>query len=120
MVHFTHLTPQETTMDAKTFAAMLIHHAEEHGPTTLTHAFLNALLYLDWDRKGFDYPIVPIQVNAYGKDVVRTKASYPILTPIGKTSLSVMNSDHRPLAPLPVSNWASRSLTYLRRPRANS
>ena len=97
------------------------HHAEQHGPTTLTHAFLNALLYLDWDREGFDYPIVLIQVNAYGKRCgPEAEASYPILTPIGKTSLSVMNSDHRPLAPLPVSNWASRSVTYLRRPRANS
>ena len=35
------------------------HFAEEHGSSMLTHAFLNALLYLDWDRKGFDYPVIP-------------------------------------------------------------
>ncbi|MCH8281358.1 MAG: hypothetical protein IIC96_11830 [Chloroflexi bacterium] len=57
------------------------HHAEQHGPTTLTHAFLNALLYLDWDRKGFDYPVVPIQVNAYGKNVVQSRGFISHLDP---------------------------------------
>ena len=37
----------------------------------LGHAFINALMFLDWDRKGFDYPVVPVQVNCYGKLVVR-------------------------------------------------
>ena len=57
------------------------HHAEQHGPTALTHAFLNALLYLDWDRKGFDYPVVPIQVNAYGKNVVQSRGFISHLDP---------------------------------------
>jgi len=30
------------------------HYAEKHGPTMLTHAFLNGLIYLDWDRRGFE------------------------------------------------------------------
>ncbi len=34
------------------------------------HAFANTLLYLDWDRRGIDYPVVPISVNAYGKRVI--------------------------------------------------
>ena len=34
------------------------------------HAFANTLLFLDWDRKGFDYPVVPISVNAYGRRVI--------------------------------------------------
>ena len=29
----------------------------------LGHAFLNTLLYLDYDRKGFDFPVLPIAVN---------------------------------------------------------
>jgi len=36
----------------------------------LPHAFLNTALYLDWDRKGFDYPMLPIAVNCYGRSVI--------------------------------------------------
>jgi hypothetical protein len=36
-----------------------------HEP--LGHAFVNAVLYLDWDRQGFSYPLVPCTVNAYGR-----------------------------------------------------
>jgi hypothetical protein len=39
----------------------------------LGHAFINTVLYLDYDRTGWDYPIVPIQVNAYGRHVVSGK-----------------------------------------------
>jgi hypothetical protein len=42
-----------------------------HAP--LGHAFGNTRLYLDWDRKGFDYPIVPISVNCYGRRLVLQK-----------------------------------------------
>ena len=30
----------------------------------LGHAFVNSVLYLDMDRKGFPYPVVPFTVNA--------------------------------------------------------
>lgn len=36
----------------------------------LAHAFLNAVLYLDYDRQGFPYPMVPISVNCYGRQIV--------------------------------------------------
>src|SRR3989442_597659 len=36
-----------------------------HHP--LGHAFVNSILYLDMDRKGFPYPVVPFTVNAYGR-----------------------------------------------------
>ena len=39
----------------------------------LGHAFTNTLLYLDYDRKGWDYPIIPIHINAYGSSVVRNR-----------------------------------------------
>ncbi|MBM3225095.1 MAG: extradiol ring-cleavage dioxygenase [Candidatus Tectomicrobia bacterium] len=39
----------------------------------LGHAFVNIQMYLDYDRKGFDYPIVPIQVNSYGSKIIRNK-----------------------------------------------
>jgi hypothetical protein len=36
----------------------------------LGHAFVNSILYLDYDRKGFPYPVVPFAVNAYGRSLV--------------------------------------------------
>ncbi len=44
-----------------------------HETGGLGHAFLNTLLYLDNDRKGFDYPVVPFQVNCYGSKVIRNR-----------------------------------------------
>ena len=32
----------------------------------LAHTFEGLLTHLDWDRKGFPYPVVPFYVNAYG------------------------------------------------------
>src|SRR5205823_3053705 len=39
----------------------------------LAHAFMNAILYLDYDRTGFDYPVLPFHVNCYGSDLVRNR-----------------------------------------------
>jgi hypothetical protein len=39
----------------------------------VAHAFANTLLYLDMDRTGFPYPIVPVTVNCYGRDVIRNQ-----------------------------------------------
>jgi len=41
--------------------AYQFNHAE-----SLNHAFMRTVLYLDYDMKGFDYPIVPFHVNCYG------------------------------------------------------
>ena len=35
----------------------------------LGHAFANTLLFLDLDRQGFNYPVVPMAVNCYGSNV---------------------------------------------------
>ncbi|MGH7048297.1 MAG: hypothetical protein ACREE2_18125 [Stellaceae bacterium] len=40
----------------------------------LGHAFLNTLLFLDYDRQGFPYPVLPFQVNCYGRRVVAQQA----------------------------------------------
>jgi len=37
----------------------------------LGHAFANTILFLDLDRKGFDYPVLPVAVNCYGSSVIR-------------------------------------------------
>jgi len=39
----------------------------------LAHAFINTLLYLDVDRKGFPYPVLPFHVNCYGGDLIRSR-----------------------------------------------
>jgi hypothetical protein len=39
----------------------------------VAHAFANTLLYLDLDRRGFDYPILPVTVNCYGREVIRNR-----------------------------------------------
>jgi hypothetical protein len=39
----------------------------------LAHAFTNTLLYLDWDRKGFPWPVLPFAVNCYGSNLIHAK-----------------------------------------------
>jgi len=47
-----------------------------HHP--LGHAFTNAVLYLDYDRRGFDYPIVPVSINCYGRKVLAQRGGLPV------------------------------------------
>ncbi|MBI3330443.1 MAG: extradiol ring-cleavage dioxygenase [Nitrospinae bacterium] len=42
----------------------------------LGHAFANTLLFLDLDRKGFDYPVLPVAVNCYGSNVIRNRGGF--------------------------------------------
>jgi hypothetical protein len=46
-----------------------------HHLTGLGHAFINTVLYLDYDRHGWNFPTVPIHVNAYGSQIVRDRGS---------------------------------------------
>jgi hypothetical protein len=39
----------------------------------LAHAFTNTVLFLDYDRAGFPYPVVPFHVNCYGSSVIRRR-----------------------------------------------
>jgi hypothetical protein len=39
----------------------------------LGHAFANTILFLDLDRQGFEYPVLPVAVNCYGRDVIRNR-----------------------------------------------
>ncbi len=36
----------------------------------LGHAHANSILFLDWDRRGFPYPMVPLTVNSYGRRLI--------------------------------------------------
>ncbi|MDG2278065.1 MAG: hypothetical protein P8L31_08890 [Pseudomonadales bacterium] len=42
----------------------------------LSHAFANACVYLDWDQKGWPYPIIPISVNCYGTGVIKSRGGF--------------------------------------------
>jgi hypothetical protein len=46
-----------------------------HHP--LGHAFANAVLYLDYERKGFPYPIIPFAINCYGRRVIAQRGGLP-------------------------------------------
>ena len=45
----------------------------EHG---LPHAFINALLLLDYDRRGLPWPVVPFHVNCYGSSTISKKGAF--------------------------------------------
>jgi len=56
-----------------------------HG---LGHAFLNALLFLDYDRKGLGYAVLPFQVNCYGRRVIAQRGGLPNFSrPLGEDEL---------------------------------
>lgn len=42
-----------------------------HHHPTLGHSFMRTLTYLDYDRTGFPFALVPFHVNAYGEDIKR-------------------------------------------------
>ena len=61
-----------------------------HHP--LGHAFANSVLFLDYDRKGFDYPLVPFAVNAYGRLLIAARGA-PRLPSEGGAQLSESELD---------------------------
>ena len=44
-----------------------------HHHPGLGHAFIYTLMYLDYDRTGWEYPVIPFHVNAYGSSLVRNR-----------------------------------------------
>lgn len=41
-------------------------------PSGLAHSFNNTILFLDRDRAGFPYPVIPVHVNCYGNQLLST------------------------------------------------
>ena len=64
-----------------------------HHP--LGHAFTNAIMYLDYHRKGFDYPIVPFAINCYGRRVLAQRGGLPVFDRV------IDDADLDPPAPTP-------------------
>ena len=61
----------------------------------LPHAFINTVLYLDYDRKGFDYPIIPFAINCYGRRVLAQRGGLPVFDRV------IAEADLDPPAPTP-------------------
>lgn len=40
----------------------------------LAHSFNNSIVYLDYERRGFPYPVIPFAVNCYGNQLIKTAA----------------------------------------------
>ena len=40
---------------------------------SLAHAFTNAILYLDYDRIGWNYPTIAVPINCYGRKVISAR-----------------------------------------------
>jgi hypothetical protein len=56
-----------------------------HHP--LAHAFTNTFLYLDWDRRGFPYPVIPFAINCYGSNLFHAQGgSAALFMPAGDQS----------------------------------
>lgn len=51
----------------------------------LPHSFLNALLLLDHERRGFGHPVLPIAVNCYGRRVVSFRGSLSRFAQVAET-----------------------------------
>lgn len=71
----------------------------------LAHAFLNTIMFLDYDRKGFSYPVLPVAVNCYGSRVISNQGGP---THFGKTYTTGMLD---PPAPSPRRCFAMGAAT---------
>src|SRR5207245_8372499 len=60
------------------------------------HAFLNSVAYLDYDRKGFQHPLVCFSINCYGRRVIsfRGGAAKFGQTPRPDRKSTRLNSSH--------------------------
>jgi hypothetical protein len=66
-----------------------------HGPG-LGHAHVNSVMYLDWDRRGFPHPVVPITVNSYGRALIRAHGR-----PMTPSETMALEGDLDPPGPQP-------------------
>jgi hypothetical protein len=92
-----------------------------HHHPTLAHAFMRTLVYLDYDQKGFPYPLVPFHVNCYGSDLMKgIGGSGPTVPPaptprrcydLGKTVGEILRKSDYRAAVIGSSSWSHAFLT---------
>jgi len=95
-------------------------------PKGLSHSFANAVIYLDFDQKGFPYPLIPFHVNCYGNQLMTTSAgtvgestgelSPPAPSPrrcfdIGRATARYFRDSPWRVALIASSSWSHGSLT---------
>jgi hypothetical protein len=93
-----------------------LHHAQ-----VLSHAFARTILYLDYDRKGFPYAIIPFHVNCYGSDLRIKGKSIDGLPPpapapwrcydLGKQVARILKQSPWRVALIGSSSWSHGTLT---------
>lgn len=94
----------------------------------LAHSFMNTLVYLDYDRSGFDIPVVPFHVNCYGSSFVRNKGGDTLNRPedaepdppapppslcfdIGAAAARIMRESPWRVAFIATSSWSHAFIT---------
>lgn len=60
----TYLANELVRSDFDVACAWKLHHMDHLG-----HAFSHSVDYLDWDREGFPYPVIPFHVSCYGTNL---------------------------------------------------
>jgi hypothetical protein len=96
--------------------AYRLNHAE-----SLNHAFTRTALYLDYDRKGFDYPMIPFHVNCYGINMRIPASDLSVQPPpspppwrcydLGKQVAKIIEDSPWRAAVIGSSSWSHASLT---------
>lgn len=91
----------------------------------VAHAFANTLLFLDLDRTGWTYPVLPVSVNCYGRDIIRnrggaapytTEADPPAPSPrrcfdLGKLTARILKESPWRVVLMASSSWSHAFLT---------
>ncbi len=94
---------------------------ETRSERGLSHAFTNTVLFLDYDRTGFSYPVIPFHINCYGSQIMTTAARQKIRCPpsptprrcfdIGRAVARFFKASPWRVALIGSSSWSHASLT---------
>jgi hypothetical protein len=85
----------------------------------LAHAFIRSVIYLDYDRKGWDYPVLPFHVNAWGTHLAnyrKGELTPPSPTPercfeVGRAVGRIIRASPWRVALVASSSWSHGILT---------
>lgn len=95
-------------------------------PAGLAHSFNNTILYLDYEQRGFTYPVIPVHVNCYGNELMRTasgvaSADRRLISPqapspkrcfeLGRATARFFAASPWRVALIGSSSWSHASLT---------
>lgn len=101
---------------------------ETRAEAGLAHSFNNTIVYLDGERQGFDYPVLPFHVNCYGNQLlsgagrnIDSGANAPVVSPpspsprrcfeIGRATARFFAASPWRVALVASSSWSHASLT---------